>query len=406
MFWRDASLFYVRTAEAADDVDEEIAYVRPRRENPDTIEIGMIAIHDDVRSEALLGEFVGHVSQTAKRMESEDISIGEDFQDVPNELTMKEIVERSGISRPPRFVTPTLDGRDVGAIDQIAIKPIWELLIDISKSRQARKEDVLRSANAPSEKTILDLISEDLLRRGTALECKKTSAAILRTQDEQFLLSPFLGSTLCPNCGSPLSEERRAEFYMLGDRGSRLLRGNFWLTSLVTRALVEVGVSLESIWWNLEEGGGELDILASFRGQIWVFELKDREFGAGDAYPFNHRRERYRATQSVIITTDKVSSDAKETFSDMERHARESRSYGGRSVRAPIYIEGLGDLRKRLDDLARSASVGYVREVLGPVEIATGYSLANVLMGMEERSSSIRSQTNVEPMREALVRSE
>src|SRR5438445_4739345 len=80
------------------------------------------------------------------------------------------------------------------------------------------------------------------------------------------------------------------------------------------------------------------------RRRLWVLELKDREFGSGDAHPFNYRRARYGANEAVIITTEKVSSEAKRVFEELSRSSDTGRQTGAqRSTRlsSPVLIEGL-----------------------------------------------------------------
>jgi hypothetical protein len=72
------------------------------------------------------------------------------------------------------------------------------------------------------------------------------------------------------------------------------------MTIWVTHKLSELGVPSEAVLWNLSESGDEIDIVVEFLGQLWIFELKDREFGSGDAHPFNYRRVRYHAQKQLL----------------------------------------------------------------------------------------------------------
>jgi len=90
------------------------------------------------------------------------------------------------------------------------------------------------------------------------------------------------------------------------------------MTVWVTSRLLDLGVPQEVILWNMEEAGEEVDIIVDFVGRTWIFELKDREFGAGDAYPFNYRKVRYRADEAVVVTTDKVCAGCTASFQRSE----------------------------------------------------------------------------------------
>ncbi len=120
----------------------------------------------------------------------------------------------------------------------------------------------------------------------------------------------------------------------MSELGKRMTRKSHWMTVAVTSRLVEIGVPIEGILWNISEGGDEVDLVVDVVGDLWLFELKDREFGAGDAHPFNYRQVRYKAAKAVVITTEKVSPDARRVFQELSREGRGQRSN-------PIYVEGL-----------------------------------------------------------------
>lgn len=120
-------------------------------------------------------------------------------------------------------------------------------------------------------------------------------------------------------------------------------------------------------------------------GQIWLFELKDREFGAGDAYPLNYRQVRYKANKTIIFTTVKISKDAKRVLEDLGREAGSDRSryfYGeGRLSRQShiIYIEGLGAAEKILRKDLSDASIRYARQKLSWLSNMSGYDFGKIL---------------------------
>jgi hypothetical protein len=79
----------------------------------------------------------------------------------------------------------------------------------------------------------------------------------------------------------------------------------------VTELLLENGVERDNLRWGLEINGKELDVVLNMWGLRVFFELKDREFGLGDAYPFVYRVSRYGGNWGIVVTTDKVAKDAK-----------------------------------------------------------------------------------------------
>jgi len=248
-------------------------------------------------------------------------------------------------------------------------------LIDISQAGFAREQDILSRRGKAREEAKAAL---DELKRGSLVaveylvECKKAGTPITRLQTPDDLHDPAIARLRCPTCGRSFPEEELSEAYSVSELGKRMTQKSHWMTVEVTRRLVDIGVPTEAILWNMSEGGEEVDIVVDVLGDIWLFELKDREFGAGDAHPFNYRQVRYKSTKAVVVTTEKVSIDAKRVFQELAKESREQR-------RIPIYIEGLENtepvLRQEIDSSYRRHAA---RKLLG-VSTASGYDLRPLL---------------------------
>jgi hypothetical protein len=151
------------------------------------------------------------------------------------------------------------------------------------QSRPPKKREELREG--------LELASNNgLINTELLLECRRSGIPLTRLADHNQLAAPAVSNLTCPSCGSPFAKELTTEGYLLSDLGKRLTTKSHWMTVWLTNLLSSLGVAPKSILWNLSESSEEIDILAEVFGELWVFELKDREFGAGDAYPFNYRR--------------------------------------------------------------------------------------------------------------------
>ena len=147
-----------------------------------------------------------------------------------------------------------------------------------------------------------------------------------------------------------------------------------WMTAWVTEKLVKVGIPVDAILWNLAEGGEEVDILLEFLEEVWIFELKDRPFSAGDAYPFNYRRARYGATRAFIVTTEHVAPDAKRILEELAAQARRVAP-----VMPPSYVEGLDAVEPALEREVARTAVGYASRRLQPLAASTGFDLRSVV---------------------------
>ncbi|HER40321.1 MAG TPA: hypothetical protein ENO10_03785, partial [Salinimicrobium catena] len=85
------------------------------------------------------------------------------------------------------------------------------------------------------------------------------------------------------------------EGYSVTDLGKLMASGSHWMTVWVTDLLMKLGIPEQAILWNIFEHGEEVDLLVEFLEQLWILELKDKEFGSGNAYSLNYRQVRYRA---------------------------------------------------------------------------------------------------------------
>jgi hypothetical protein len=205
------------------------------------------------------------------------------------------------------------------------------------------------------------------------LTCKRNGVGLTRLASASQIGDPSIGSLICGTCGQHFSQEQLLEGYALTDLGRKLVRRSRWMTVWITDLLAQLGVPIESILWNVAESGEEVDVVTEFLGQLWIFELKDREFGAGDAHPFNYRRVRYHAEKAIIVSTDKVSTDAKRIFKELQLET-ESRSPMG-----IVLVEGLNAASDALSKEVSAAALKDATDRLSALSELTGYDLGRVI---------------------------
>jgi hypothetical protein len=243
-------------------------------------------------------------------------------------------------------------------------------LIEISRAGFVREHDILSRKTKTKDEiraAIDDLKSAGLVVVENLIECRKTGTPITRLANKEKHTAESLAGLNCAACGQPFSEEALTEGYSVSDLGKRLIQKSHWMTIAVTKRLVDIGVPEESILWNVSESGEEVDIIVDVLGSLWIFELKDREFGAGDAHPFNYRQVRYQASKSVVVTTDKVSSDAKRVFKDLTKE--------GRGRAQPTYIEGLENATDILRAEIENSFKQHAARKMVEVSVACGFNL-------------------------------
>jgi hypothetical protein len=272
---------------------------------------------------------------------------------------------------------------------QTLVQPVSrEILRELSRAGFTRENDLRgrwqqRGREDQANKALARLKNAGLVVVEHLLECRNSNTPITSVPDPAALADDAIGGLVHAGCNRAFRDERLSEGYGLSELGRALNQRNHWMTVWMTEQLIEAGVPAESILWNVAEAGEEIDIVLEFFGELWVIELKDREFGPGDAYRFNYRhRVQYAASKGLIVTAEKVDPDAKKALSEFAKEAERASSYEAlygvdappRPSR-PVIIEGLenveGVLRKELS----SAAMRFATRRLDDLSDATGYEL-------------------------------
>jgi transposase-like protein len=273
--------------------------------------------------------------------------------------------EESGV----RFTRATeIDDVVRGQVEVMENRTVRTLLREIAESGFVRHADLLgrRGKRQQEFNNALDLIKGGgLVQVEYILQCRKTSAQLVRVPDIEQLTAAATANFRCATCNRVFSEELASEGYGLSLAGKTLVRGSHWMTIWITEKLLAMGVDKESILWNVEDSGEEVDVVMDHLDKTWIFELKDREFGAGDAYPFNYRKVRYKAQEAVVVTTEKIAADARRVFSDVASH------------KEPTLIEGLSNVSPTLEEAFRVTRHQAARSALIIPSAITGMDLRN-----------------------------
>jgi hypothetical protein len=279
------------------------------------------------------------------------------------------------------IVTPEISEEKTEAAENLAVEVNRRVLLDLKSAGFAREADVLakRAAKQQGEvrKALETLKSTGLIQVQFLLQCRQTSSIIIRMDSLEELEQPHVAGLKCGNCNRVFRDELATEGYTVSSLGKELSNSSHWMTLWVTDRLMKAGVPADSIVWNLEESGEEVDIMVDFMGELWLIELKDREFGAGDAHPFNYRTVRYHSNRAFIISTDRVSGDAKKVFTELGRSARPRRNK--QSSQQPIYVEGLDKVMDVFGAEVQRVSSQLANSYLQVPQLLTGYRLTSLL---------------------------
>jgi hypothetical protein len=202
------------------------------------------------------------------------------------------------------------------------------------------------------------LFEAGLVRDEYLVLCRGDSRTILTAPSKEALTT---SEFRCPVCSRKMCDELVQKVYAVTEKGQELLAGNHWMTVWVTERLEEAGVPRDWISWHGAAGDDEVDVIVTMNGLQYFLELKDRQFGLGDAYPFASRASRYGADAGAVLCTDTIAVEAKSYFEDRS---------GVESVPIDV-VEGEKAIPTRLRGLVGMWSAWGIsrvlNEMLGPV---------------------------------------
>ncbi len=220
-----------------------------------------------------------------------------------------------------RFAEASYDDADLRLAQLLTQKDVRDLILRIVQSKnlpEAKLTEELSSlATAHGLSTLL--MSDDYLERETLIECRRDSKPIARLVGEPEELTSL--SLRCPHCGKFYRDERLSTTFVASSKLKQAIDKSQWMCVLLTSYLVELGVPLHNVFWSVEFGSDEIDLVVFNDGLPWAFELKDREFSVRDAHAFNYRRSVIGPAEAFVVTTDFVSPDAKRVFDDTSANA-------------------------------------------------------------------------------------
>ncbi|WP_124820042.1 hypothetical protein [Micromonospora ureilytica] len=341
-----------------------------------SILVGIVA-EEEVDAEELLKDFLQAFEEQVSTQSKSDIPLKWEPVELESPRLEKLLEKLTPEGAATRFSNPDLGEEAVEGADVLGVRANRELLRELSEAGFGREADILSRRGEKREEVqaaLTHLAAAGLTHAEFLLACKATSAPLARFPTAEETQTGPIAAVRCGKCSRTYSQELLSEGYSVSDLGRSLAQGSHWMTVWVTKRLVNLGIPLSSIVWNLEDSGEEVDIIIEFMSKLWIFELKDREFGPGDAHPFNYRRVRYGADQAFVITTDKVSADAKRVFGDLA-----SDQSGRTRTKPPTMIEGLENVEKEIRKHLELAAYQRAVEALMMPSMMVGFALDTVI---------------------------
>ncbi|MBG6236290.1 hypothetical protein IWX76_002871 [Pedobacter sp. CAN_A7] len=333
------------------------------------IEIGVISENKDTAKQILI-KYVNHFKDSLKlkidgrRVRHMDLAW---YKANENDLV------DTHVSYYRSFSYPSISETDSQAATQLNDPEARAILRKISEQDLSKNLDIKGEHKETVLKTIEKLISWDLVIPKILIFCRKNAAAIAVIQSRDEITGSNAVGVRCPHCGRKFSEELIKESYMISDLGKKMTRGSHWMTILITNTLIASGIPKKNIIWNLTEDSEEVDCVVQFKDQVWIFELKDRNFESGDAHPLTYRAVKFKASKIIVFTTGKVTKDARNVFKDMSRNSRIDGLYG-----IPTYIEGILPLKAAIDTMVKNETIMHVSKKAKEISLLAGMDFSPI----------------------------
>jgi hypothetical protein len=229
------------------------------------------------------------------------------------------------------------DNEELSGAKLISESAVRGVLLAIAKSGKVKIDDAQRDFSVDEIQKIKDA---GLVKTEYLVQCRGNSNTLCTISNKQEMLSGQGLNMKCPHCSKLFKDELIVDIISPSDACRRLLDKSHWMTIWVTDIIVNSGIDKADIHWNACAQSDEIDIIANVGGNKLFFELKDREFGLGDAYPFNYRLNRFGGDYGIVVTADTVSGEASKFFKEQS---------GDDGVKIRIFDKD-SDIYKKLPD--------------------------------------------------------
>jgi hypothetical protein len=307
----------------------------------------------------------------------------ENYPDEQHEFEINQINQDINIDKDVlgienlKFVKPSYGDNELSASILLSQKDIRELAVLISKGGKILEENLLRRTSDKEKclNYLNNLLDKDIITEIKIIQCRESSRLLSEHIFDDGKSDQLLSSIKCFECGRKYSEELIKAGYKLTEFGAKLIQSNHWMTIFVSNELINQGIPKDSILWNIALGGDEIDLLIKLKNHLFVVELKDKEFGPGNAHALNFRRSKFNADKVIIITTEKVAETAKAIF----EHIKKDFKGDNPNKVIPIYIEGLDNVTNLLAAMHEDLSLHEIFYKIKHIETMTGFNLIDLV---------------------------
>ncbi len=218
-----------------------------------------------------------------------------------------------------------------------------------------------------------------LIQSEYVVVCSRTGNAVLRTDDPQKLTKMAPDWMKCA-CGRALADERVDQVIMPTERAHQLNDHGRWMTLMALAMLPKAGISRETIIIDGPLNGTGTDVIVDVNGDLILVVLKDREFNLADAYTFNAKASRIKASEGVIVSNEGLSGDAKK-FLNEELGPKRGRATDPFRI---TQVDGLHNLEHELARVVERRRRHYFLRALGDLATIQGLNIGQLALAKVE----------------------
>jgi hypothetical protein len=274
----------------------------------------------------------------------------------------------------------TDEARAVGAF---AIPEVRALIRDLERVGSLTSSELPRVLGEAQGAAVAGRLGElrdmGLIQSEYVIVCSRTGNAVLRTDDPNKLAKMAPDWMKCA-CGRSLSEERVDQVIIPTERARELNDRGRWMTTMAVASLSRIGVPREAIIVDAGANGGGTDIVLDVSGDLVLAVLKDREFNLADAYSFNAKVSRIKASEGVIVSNEGMSGDARKMVQE-EMGAPRPRISDPFRVTS---VDGIANFEAEINRVVERRRRQYFLRALGDLATIQGLNIGQLALAKVE----------------------
>ncbi len=273
-----------------------------------------------------------------------------------------DINEDSEDDKKVKYLLSNYSTEDIKIADLLVNKQVRQFVIRLAQLKKITNKDINETIKT---KEIEILRSLNLIKEEKLITCKQDQHTICIISNEDYIQKGQKNAPRCSLCNRYLFEENIVPVFSLTEKCKEMINNSKWMQIWITELLIKSGIKKERIKWGIEANGEELDIMVEDYNLRFFFELKDREFGLGDAYPFAYRIKRYAGKYGIVVTTDTVSNDAKKYFAEENED----------SATKIKWLEGSNGIEEGIPKIVEEMSLSQINQTIQPFSDRIGFNL-------------------------------